>query len=46
MEPAIWIAEGAFHVADGNVLQTKRIGVEYSGEDALLPYRFLYKPDP
>lgn len=36
----IWI-EDAEQVADKNVMTTPRIGVDYAGDDALLPYRFL-----
>jgi DNA-3-methyladenine glycosylase len=35
----IWLEEKGLHL-DDKILSGKRIGVEYSGPDALLPYRF------
>jgi DNA-3-methyladenine glycosylase len=39
---ALFIAEGE-PVPDGRVLATPRINVDYAGEAALLPYRFIVK---
>jgi len=36
----IWIEDRNFDVSKTKILNTQRIGVEYAGEDALLPYRF------
>lgn len=36
----IWIEDRGVHFDNKNILISKRIGVEYAGEDALLPYRF------
>lgn len=41
---AIWIEESPFKPHSQHVLVTRRIGVDYAGEDAVLPYRFLLKP--
>ena len=40
-ESGIWVEERGLKVDPGQILVTKRIGVEYSGEDALRPYRFV-----
>ena len=37
----IFIGEDDFIVAPHHIIATKRIGVDYAEEDALLPYRFL-----
>ena len=36
----IWIEDRAFDLSKTEILNTPRIGVEYAGKDALLPYRF------
>ncbi|MCX6251311.1 MAG: DNA-3-methyladenine glycosylase [Bacteroidetes bacterium] len=38
---AIWLEDRGVNVDPGQVLVTSRIGVEYSGEDALRPNRFV-----
>lgn len=40
-EDLIWLEDRGFPVRDSSVLITPRIGVEYSGVDAKLPYRFV-----
>jgi DNA-3-methyladenine glycosylase len=40
-EPAIWLEERGMIVDPGMIVITPRIGVEYSGEDASRPYRFV-----
>lgn len=37
----IWIEQSAFTLSGSIIGTTKRIGVDYAGEDALLPYRFV-----
>ncbi|MGV3598797.1 MAG: DNA-3-methyladenine glycosylase [Bacteroidota bacterium] len=37
----IWIEDAGINVADEVVKITPRIGVDYAGEDAKLPYRFV-----
>jgi DNA-3-methyladenine glycosylase len=39
----IWLEESNIKVPDAAVRITPRIGVDYAGEDAKLPYRFLWK---
>jgi DNA-3-methyladenine glycosylase len=42
----IWIADDGHAYPDDEVLATPRIGVDYAGEDARLPYRFIVKNSP
>ena len=37
----LWIEDRSLVVPDNAILVTPRIGVDYAGEDALLPYRFV-----
>jgi DNA-3-methyladenine glycosylase len=37
----IWIEQSAFSLSRSIISTTKRVGVDYAGEDALLPYRFV-----
>lgn len=37
----IWIEDRGVKIDDNKILITPRIGVDYAGEDAKLPYRFL-----
>ena len=39
----IWIEERSGPLADSEIIASPRIGVDYAGEDALLPYRFTLK---
>jgi len=39
----IWIDDLKNHFKDKDIIVTKRIGVQYAGEDAKLPYRFVLK---
>lgn len=39
----LFIADDDFHVKTSQILATPRIGVDYAGEDARLPYRFILK---
>jgi len=41
----IWIEDQNIHVQASQIISTPRIGVDYAGADALLPYRFLVKPN-
>lgn len=41
----IWVEDRGWQVTDDMVCIGPRIGVDYAGEDALLPYRFLIKPE-
>jgi DNA-3-methyladenine glycosylase len=42
----IYIATDDFVVAKKDIIATPRIGVDYAGEDAKLPYRFILKDNP
>lgn len=42
----IFITQDEFTPAAGAIQATPRIGVDYAGEDALLPYRFILKDNP
>lgn len=39
----IWIEDDGILIPKGDILIGPRVGVDYAGEDALLPYRFLVK---
>jgi DNA-3-methyladenine glycosylase len=41
----IWIEDKKYIAADSQIEITKRIGVDYSGEAAHYPYRFILKID-
>ena len=43
LEDMLFIADDGFKVKNKDILATPRIGVDYAGEDALLPYRFILK---
>jgi DNA-3-methyladenine glycosylase len=42
----LFIADDGFIVAPSDMAVTARIGVDYAGEDALLPYRFILRNNP
>ena len=42
----MYIATDDFAVPEKNIIATPRIGVDYAGEDAKLPYRFILKGNP
>lgn len=37
----IYICDDGYQILSGSVWATPRIGVDYAGEDAMLPYRFI-----
>jgi len=41
----IWLEEKGVMVKEESIISGPRIGVDYAGEDAKLPYRFLFSPD-
>lgn len=41
-ENRIWLQDEGISAADSDIKITKRIGVEYAGDDAALPYRFVW----
>lgn len=42
----LFIADDGFSVSKKEIASSPRIGVDYAGEDALLPYRFYVKGNP
>jgi DNA-3-methyladenine glycosylase len=42
----LYIARDAFTVSVNDIATTPRIGVDYAGPDAMLPYRFILKNNP
>ena len=40
---SLFIADDGYELTGNNILATSRVGVEYAGEDALLPYRFIIR---
>lgn len=42
----VFIADDGFRVKKTEVLATPRIGVDYAGDDAALPYRFIIRDNP
>lgn len=45
-DSSIRIADDGFRLRSSQIITTARIGVDYAGADALLPYRFLIKDNP
>lgn len=41
----IWLEDRGLRFPPQDIVNTTRIGVDYAGPDALLPYRFLFKGD-
>lgn len=39
----IWVEDHQNHIRSDQIIASKRIGVDYAGEDALLPWRFTLK---
>lgn len=46
MSDKIWLEEDNFQPIKDKIVETTRIGVDYAGEDALLPWRFYIKNNP
>jgi DNA-3-methyladenine glycosylase len=46
LDGAIWIGDDGFRVPRSRIVATPRIGVDYAGEDAALPYRFFVRDNP
>lgn len=42
----LWIGDDGFRYPDDQIIATPRIGVDYAGEDARLPYRFIVRGHP
>ncbi|HTN07166.1 DNA-3-methyladenine glycosylase [Agriterribacter sp.] len=43
MDNMVFIADDGFVLQQKDIMATPRIGVDYAGEDALLPYRFFIR---
>ncbi|MCB0397377.1 MAG: DNA-3-methyladenine glycosylase [Flavobacteriales bacterium] len=41
---SIWLEDRGVQVSSGDILSGPRVGVDYAGDHALWPYRFLYQP--
>lgn len=39
----VWIEEWGYKISSGNILASARIGIDYAGSDARLPWRFSLK---
>jgi DNA-3-methyladenine glycosylase len=46
LEDEIYVADDGFSVAKKQIVTTTRVGVDYAGPDALLPYRFYISGNP
>lgn len=46
LEDSMYIAEDGFILRKSLIMATPRIGVDYAGEDAGLPYRFIIRDNP
>lgn len=42
----VWVEDRGITIAGNDIVVTKRIGIDYAGEDALLPWRFYLKDNP
>lgn len=42
----IWIEDRAIELSDSNIIASPRVGVDYAGEDAKLPWRFRVRKNP
>jgi len=40
---AVWIEESGIHPSKKDIVVRKRIGIDYAGDDALLPWRFYLR---
>jgi DNA-3-methyladenine glycosylase len=43
LEDTVFIADDSYALKKKDIIATTRIGVDYAGEDALLPYRFFIR---
>lgn len=46
MGDELFIADDGFKVKKSDIVATPRIGVDYAGDDAALPYRFIVQGNP
>jgi DNA-3-methyladenine glycosylase len=43
LDDEVWLEDRGFRVLPGSIAASPRIGIDYAGEDALLPWRFTIK---
>jgi DNA-3-methyladenine glycosylase len=43
LEDTVFIADDSYALKKRDIIATTRIGVDYAGDDALLPYRFFIR---
>jgi DNA-3-methyladenine glycosylase len=46
LDNEIYIADDGFSIPKTDIIATARIGVDYAGADAALPYRFIIRDNP
>ncbi|NII25066.1 DNA-3-methyladenine glycosylase [Pseudoflavitalea sp. X16] len=46
LDDDLFITDDGFRVKKNDIVATPRIGVDYAGEDAALPYRFIIQGNP
>lgn len=46
LDDEVYIADDGYQMKRNDILATPRIGVDYAGDDAALPYRFIVKDNP
>ena len=42
----VWISDNGTRLSNANIVASPRIGIDYAGEDAALPWRFTIKDNP
>jgi len=42
----VWVEDPGTKIASNKIVATSRVGIDYAGEDALLPWRFYLKDNP
>jgi DNA-3-methyladenine glycosylase len=42
----VWISDIGIRISNSNIVASPRIGIDYAGEDAALPWRFTIKDNP
>ena len=42
----VWISDNGTRLSNANIIASPRIGIDYAGEDAALPWRFTIKDNP
>lgn len=46
LDDDVWIEDSGTKVGSSKIIASKRIGIDYAGEDAELPWRFYIKDNP